>query len=249
MKKREQEEHVLELTKPLLEKLYGRFSVDSDQKDKPDAAITVYKPHKRFGRNASPFRVGIEITTVDKAQDLAYLNDKKHGRDEIIAQTIDALENGIDSGIPIKKTTIEIADSFIYDGAIPKKDKYQSYVESGAYREIILLCFSDLVETESPLFKEQLQGWTNHLLSKTQFPFDAVVFVNLRRGNPVRVYKKRDPLLAAPAPSRHSGSTVTVFQGPTMRVGQQYNLKEIMSNDPLIAPRQPKQAPESKSGA
>jgi hypothetical protein len=51
----------------LFEKLYGKFSIDLAQRDRPDAAITVYKPHKRFGGNRRPFRVGGEITTVDKA--------------------------------------------------------------------------------------------------------------------------------------------------------------------------------------
>lgn len=243
MKKRELEERVLKLAEPLFEKLYGKFSIDLTQRDRPDAAITVYKPHKRFGGNHRSFRVGIEITTVDKAQDLAYLNDEKYGRKEIIAQTMDALTNGIDSSMPTKKAEIEITNSYIYDGAVRKKDKYQGYFESGTYREIILLCFSDVVETDTPFFKEYLQGCTNHLLSKTRFPFDAVVFANLRRGTPVRIYKKTDPLLVPPAPSYHAGRTVTIMHGPTMRFGHTYNLNEIMSNTPLIAPRKPKVAP------
>lgn len=244
MKKRELEEHVLTLTRPLLEKLYGKFSVDPTQTDRPDAAITVCKPHKRFGRNAEAFRVGIEITTVDKEQDLAYLNDEKYGRDKMIAQTLDILENGIDSDKPIKKAEIEITDSFIYDGAIRKKDKYQGYVESGAYREIILLCFSNVVNPNEDYFKEHLRGCTNYLLSKAQFPFDAVVFVNSLHGAPVRIYKKSDPLLVLPpSPLHHrAGYTVTVTHGPTMLMGKPYNMKKIMSNAPLIAQRQPKPA-------
>lgn len=243
MKKREQEEHVLKLAEPLFEKLYGKFSVDTAQTDRPDAAITVYKPHKRFGGKAGAFRVGIEITTVDKKEDLAYLNNEKYGRDKVIAQTMDVLKNGLESGKPIKKAEIEITDSYIYDGAIRKKEKYQDYFESGPYREIILLCFSDVVATDTVFFKEHLQGCTNLLLSEAQFPFDAVVFANLRHGNPVRVYRKSDPLLVPPALSNYSGSTVTVVHGPTMRFGQTYNLQETMSNDPLIARRQPKPAP------
>ncbi|WP_442774347.1 hypothetical protein [Sphaerotilus montanus] len=243
MKKREQEEYVLKLAEPLFEKLYGKFSVDPAQTDRPDAAITVNKPHKRFGRNAGSFRVGIEITTVDKGQDLAYLKDEKYGRDKVIAQMMDALENGIDSGKPIKKAAIEITDSYIYDGAIRKKDKYQGYFESGTYREIILLCFSEMVATETTFFETQLQGWTNHLLSKAKFPFDMVVFASLRGGKPVRVYRKCDPLFAPPASSHYAGLTETVVQGPTMRFGQTYNWIDIASNAPLIAPRQPKPAP------
>lgn len=238
MKKRELEEHVLKLAGPLLEKLYGKFSIDPTQTDRPDAAITVDKPHKRFGRRAGALRVGIEITTVDKGENLAYFNDEKYGQEKVIAQTMDALCNGIDCGRPIKKAEIEITKSYIFDGAIRKKEKYDSYFESGTYHEIVLLCFSDVVETNATLFKEYLQGWTNHLLSKANFPFDAVLFVNQSRGNPVRIYRKSVPLLVPPASADHERWTQTVVQGPTMRVGQTYNLNEIMSNSPLILSRQ-----------
>lgn len=243
MKKRELEEHVLKLAEPLFEKLYGKFSIDPAQMDRPDAAITVYKPHKRFGRNVGPFRVGIEITTVDKGADLAYLNDEKYGREKVVAQAMSTLKNCLDSGKPIKKAEIEITDSYIYDGAIRKKDKYQSYIESGTYREIILLCFSEVIATDTAYFKEHLHGCTNYLLSMARFPFDVLVFTSLRCGNPVRIYQKMDPFLVPPAPSLYKGRTETVVHGPTMRTGQTYNLNEIMSNAPLIAPRQPKQAP------
>jgi len=243
MNKREQEEHVLKLAEPLLEKLYGKFSVDPAQTDKPDAAIVVYKPRKCFGVKAKPFRVGIEITTVDKREDLEYLNDEKYGRDKVIAQTMDTLINGVDSGKPIKKAEVEITDSYIYDGAIRKTEKYQGYLESGTYRQIILLCFSDVVPTDTDFFNEHLQDCTNHLLSKVQFPFDAVVFASLRSGNPVRVYRKSDPLLAPAPPSNYSRYTETVAHGPTMLIRQTYNLREIMSNDPLIAKRRPKSVP------
>lgn len=243
MKKRELEEHVLKLAEPLFEKLYGKFSIDPAQTDRPDAAITVYKPNKRFGVNAGAFRVGIEITAVDKWQDLAYLNDEKYCRDKLIAQMMDALEKGLDSDKPIKKAEIEITDSYIYDGAIRKKDKYPGYSESGPYREIILLCFSEVLATDTAFFKKHLHDCTDHLLSMAQFPFDAVVFTSLRSGNPVRIYRKSNPLLVPPAPSLYTGCTETVVHGPTMRIGQTYNLKKIMSNAPLIAPRQPKPAP------
>ena len=117
------------------------------------------------------------------------------------------------------------------------------FLESGTYREIILLCFSDVVATDTVLFKEHLEGSTDYLLSKAQFPFDAVVFASLGQGNPVRVYRKGNPRLTPPAPSNHSGVTETVVHGPTMRIGQTYNLREVMSNEPLITRRQPKPAP------
>lgn len=247
MNKMQLEKHVLTLAMPLLEKLYGKFSVDASQTDKPDAAICVNKPHKRFGLDKQPFRVGIEITTVDQAQDLAYLRDERHGKDDVLAQQTDALERGVDSSQPTKKVTIEITDSYIFDGAIRKKDKYQSYVESGTYREIILLCFSDMVATQTSHFETQLRNHTNHLLSQAQFPFDAVIFVSLRDGGPVRVYKKSDPLLVPPASSHLISQSTTIFHSPTMLFGREYNLNKIISAPPLIAPRQAKPAPKPKS--
>lgn len=228
---------------PLLEKLYGKFSVDEAQTDRPDAAIVVERPRKCFGAKANPFRVGIEITTVDKGEDLAYLKDEKYGRAKVIAQTMETLKNGVDSSTPIKSVEVEIKDSYIYDGAIRKAEKYQGYLESGTFREIILLCFSDVVCTDTDFFNEHLKGCTNHLLSKAQFPFDAVVFVSLRRGNPVRVYRKSDPLLVPPPPSNYLRYSETIVHGPTMLVGRKYNIREIMSNAPLIAKRQHKSVP------
>jgi len=237
MKKRELEERVFKMAEPLLENLYGKFSVDTDQTDRPDTAITVYMPHERFDSKAGAFRVGIEITTVDKEQDLAYLNDEKYEKDKVIAQTMDVLSNSLESAKPIKKANIEITASYIYDGVIRKKEKYQGYFESGTYREIILLCFSDFLTTDTLFFKEDLQGRTDHLLRKAQFPFDAVMFVNLRHGTPVWVYRKNDPLLGHPASTNYSGSTVEVVYCPTMLVGKTYNLQETMSKAPLIPPR------------
>lgn len=242
MTKRELEEHILKLAEPLLYELYGQFSVDPTHTDRPDVAITVDKPHNRFGRDVGAFKVGVEVTTVDKAQDLAYLKDKKYGRDEIIAQTRNALENGIDSNKPTKKAEIRIDESYVYDGAIKKKDKYCEYMNAGDYREIVLLCFSDVLATNTIFFREHLRDHTNHLLSKAQFPFDAVLFVSLRGGDPVRIYNKKEPRLTPPnsLPYQHQEYTETIIHGPTMRVGQTYNLDDIFSNSPLITPRQPR---------
>lgn len=100
--KRETEIHVLELSRSLLHKLYGGYNVDKSQIDRPDAAINVKKPHKKFGKARVPFRVGIEITTCDKGDDLAYLNDKKFGKDKVTQQVDDFIE-GVDSNTPQKK--------------------------------------------------------------------------------------------------------------------------------------------------
>lgn len=40
---------------------------------------------------------------MDNEQDLAYLNDEKYDRDKVIAQTMDALKNGLDNGLLLKR--------------------------------------------------------------------------------------------------------------------------------------------------
>jgi hypothetical protein len=79
MEKRKLEEHVLNLSRPALHKLYGGYNIDTNQVDRPDVAIDVKKPHKIFGKERKPFKVGVEITTVDPAKMLSYLNDESLG--------------------------------------------------------------------------------------------------------------------------------------------------------------------------
>lgn len=237
MNTKEQERYVLGLAKPLIYNLYGEFDIIEDQVDKPDAAIYVKKPKKTFGRKRIPFNVGIEITTVDKENLLAYLNDKKFGRDKIIAQITDLTERGLSAKQPNKKITQEISPSYIYDGAIKKLHNYSDYAHSGSFREIILLCFSDVVCLRGKTSADNLSEHTNFLLSKEQFPYDKVLFVGLRDGEAVRVYDKRKPLLKAPPSFKYKEKHITISHGPILSVGKTHNLIEILQNDPLIPPK------------
>lgn len=233
MNKRELEEHVLGLARPLLHKLYGGFCVDKEQTDKPDAAIYVKKPHKKFGRNRHPFKIGVEITTVDKEKYLAYLKDEKFGKDKINKQVEDLLQHGIDGNEPHKKIDLPINEAFIYDGIIKKKDKYLDYLNSDLFREMILICFSEAICLEGPLSQDGIMDWTDFYLSKKRFPFDKVLFVSLRENKSVILYDKNSPRLKQPKPFKYD-HFVSKIQYPVMKIGKQYNLNDISCVEPLI---------------
>lgn len=237
MEKRNLENHILNLSMPLLLKLYGHCKVDESQSDRPDAAVDVCKPHKRFGKKCEPFKVGIEITTVDKEVPLAYLNDKKFGQEKLTKQINDSINFGIDSEQPNKKIDVEIPKSYIYDGVVKKSEKHASYMNLGEFKEIIIICFSDVISSNNVIFKRGLMEWSNRLLSQNKFPFDKVIFVDLLGGRPVRVYDKNKPLSEDPPPYIYSDSSITVAQGPFMRTGETYNLNKIISSPPLIYPK------------
>lgn len=235
MKKRKLEEHVLSLSRPALHKLYGGYSNDNSQIDRPDAAINVKKPHKIFGKERKPFKVGAEITTVDPAKTLSYLYDENFGRDIINNQINDLILNDVDSLQPSKKIDTKIPRTYIYDGVVKKGKKYAGYTLAGEFKETIILCFSDVIDTENEIFKKGLCEWTNYLLSKDAFPFDKVIFVGLRGGKPVCVYDKSRPAKVMPDEYQYEHSSITSIQGPMLKFGKTYNLKAFFSQKPFIS--------------
>lgn len=173
-----QERQILTRVKPLLKKLYGDFVVDVSQTDRPDAAIKVLKPRKQVDQTGAPFSVGIEITTVDQSEPLAYFNG---ARSEL--ETVD----------------IVISKSYIYEGAIKKINKYQEYAEASTFREIILICFSQVLGVHDPFFKQCVAGWSGFLLQKAAFPFEKVIFVDLKANEASVIYDVRKAVLAPPS--------------------------------------------------
>ncbi|MGA4521364.1 hypothetical protein [Citrobacter portucalensis] len=234
MEKRKLEEHVLNLSRPALHKLYGGYSIDTNQVDRPDAAIDVKKPHKTFGKERKPFKVGVEITTVDPAKTLSYLNDENFGRDIINNQINDLISNGIDSVRPSKKIDTKITRTYIYDSVKKKGKKYEEYTLAGDFKETIVLCFSDVIDSGNQIFKNGLCEWTNYLLSEDAFPFDKVIFVGLRGGKPVCVYDKSRPVKVMPKEYQYEYSSITSMQGPMLKFGKTYNLNDYFSQEPLI---------------
>lgn len=177
-----QERYVLKLAQPLLKKLYGEFEVDPSQSDRPDAAIWVCRPRKQVESTGRAFSVGIEITTVDKEEPLAYINGAH-------ALTHSEIESSIDIVIP---------KTYVYDGVLKKQNKYKEYAEGNTFKEIILVCFSQVLRISDPFFKQCVAGWSAYLLTKAAFPFEKVVFVDMKEGTAVQVYDSQRPIWQPP---------------------------------------------------
>lgn len=233
MDKIEFERSILEKAKPLLRKLYGEFRVDLEQNDRPDAAIFLGDSADHATDNTTPRKIGIEITSIDKQSDLQYLNDEKHGREIANKQLEDSLHNGTPGENPLKRIDVKLPKNYILDGIINKSEKYNDYVKSGSFEEIILLCFSDIITPDSKFMKQGLKHWTDFLLSQANFPFDKVIFVSLVGSGSVQIYNKKHPRIIRPKPYKYDDATITAIQGGFIPVGT-HDIGGILNNSPLI---------------
>lgn len=234
------ERAVLERAHSLLIKLYGSYSVDENQKDRPDAAIDVVSPHKRFGRDRKPIKVGIEITTVDPKDYLAYFNDKKFGQDLVDAQFEASLKNGIDPERINKYMKVPIPDTFIYDGIKGKAALCEEYKSNGPFAEVILLCYTDILESDSAFLRGGLLEWSNYHASQSDFPFDKVIFLAKYSDSAIKIYDRRTPLRLQPSPYDFSDPWTMPSDMPMFLMGRAYNLNEFYSKSPLIQPKKKK---------
>jgi len=237
--KEELENQIFELAEPLLFKLYNAYTKIPDQTDKPDAAILLSNPPRRFGVKVSSVKIGIEITSVDPSEYTAYTNDKKFGSNLVIEQIKRTFEKGIVDDNPTKKIDVPIPENFIFDGVVGKAQKYESYRTKSEFDEIILLCFSNVICSRNKILKGGLIAWTNYMLSKENYPFDKVIFVSPIGSDPVplRIYDKKMKTFKAPAPYKYSGATITCITGQPLLVDRTYNLSEKFNGTPLIEPR------------
>jgi len=225
-KKIENERLVLEAASTLLKDLYGQFTVDPSQTDKPDAAIDVAEPKKR---------IGIEITSVDDEKAKAYLNDEKHGLDVERQQVEAFLRDGSYTTAPRKKIDIDVHAKYIYKGAVKKLDYYNGYTASGTFDEVILLCFSDYI---SPDLTARLGiiEWTNYFLSIDKFPYDKVIYASVEDQKAVVVYERHKPLLRKPL--RYVSAAHTVVHGSFTPMNAPFNLEKTAGESALIQPKQ-----------
>jgi len=228
------ERAVLKRAHSLLLKLYGAYSVDENQKDRPDAAIDVARPHKRFGRDRKPIKVGIEITTVDPKDYLAYFNDKKFGQDLVDAQFEASLKSGTDPEKINKYMKVSIPDTFIYDGIKGKTAAYEAYKSRGSYGEIILLCYTDILDSDIAFLKEGLLEWSNYHASQNNFPFDKVIFLAKDSDSAIKIYDRRTPLRLQPPPYDFSDPWTMPSDMPMFLMNRTYNFNELYSRSPLI---------------
>lgn len=235
-KKTASEEIVFEIAKPLLKTLYGVFNVDKNQVDKPDAAIDVIKPNKKHGRLnlKRPFKVGIEITTVDPRTFLRYNNERERDQDKVEDEIFKSIETGKDIGSSIRYYKVPIPADYISSAIEGKSKKHVSYTDGGNYKEMILICFSELVRVKDRFFEDGLKKWTAYNLSNANFPFDVVIFVDVRDGVAVRIYEKKKQIFTTPAPYNYIDASVEKSESFIL----EGNCAEYMNENPLIAPKE-----------
>lgn len=233
MNKVEKEREILSISMGVLEKLYGKFNIDETQVDRPDAAIVLENGN----------RIGIEITTVDKPETLQYFNDKYSERPHIEKQLNDLLEHGRYSTRPTKSKSITLENHYAFASLMKKKSKYKEYLSSGNYNELIIVAFSSYMKPQNRHYKTYHIPWTNHLLSKTNFPFDKVILICTQTRSADLVYDKRHKKLFAPKKDTDKEIGVTTMHSQILPLNQPVNIWEIMDNPPLVEERikQPRQ--------
>ncbi|MGV3681647.1 MAG: hypothetical protein ACO1PM_18290 [Acidovorax sp.] len=233
-KNTDSEKTAFDIARPLLEALFGVFVVDESQVDKPDAAINVIKPNKKHGRLnlRKAFKVGIEITTVDPRTYLRYNNERKRDQEKVEEKILESIETQKDIGQSVRYYKIPVTFDYISRAAEAKSEKYAVYTLAGNYGQMVLICFSNLVRVKDDFFEKGLQQWTAYNLSLVKFPFDVVIFVDVREGVAKRVYEKRKPILDAP-PSYD-------FVDASVEKAESFVLdsvpSEYMNSNPIVVP-------------
>lgn len=230
MDKCEKERQILDLAIPLLEKLYGEFEIDETQIDRPDAAIILKKNEQNVESHGEHKKIGIEITSVDKPDDLQYLNDEKITRDVILDQ-INGLELGVFSLQSNKKTSIEVSNTYVSEAVLKKLSKYNSYHETGNYTELIILAFSEYLEINAE-FEYYQEPWANYWLSENDFPFDKVIFVYQRKVGAKLIYDKENPKKEMPKTEEVYGREIV--QSAIIPMGIKVPFYPFSSEAPLV---------------
>ena len=234
-KKEDEETQIFNLAHSLLEKIYNKFTIDPTVNDKPDKAIYLSKSPPRHGkRRSKPVKVGIEITTADPPGYLSYMNERKKDKETITAQIDEVMESGIAPTQAMKKIGNKIYKDWIFEGIRNKSEKFQSYA-NGDYDEIILICYSDVIDIDSHIFKGGLKDWTNYLLSSSKFPFDKVLFIGADNIC-TQIYDRIEGQKPEPMEYEYEGSVITSISYGFVPVSTTFNIKNAGSGEPTIKP-------------
>lgn len=126
---------------------------------------------------------------------------------------------------------------WIFKGIEDKASKHQSYVEKGEFLELVLLCYSDIIDTTNYIYYDGLKEWTEYLLGQENFPFDRVLFIG---GNNVfeQVYKKSKKTKTQPSPFKYEGWTISSSTPGMIPIGVDFNFKTAHTAAPIIEPEQ-----------
>ncbi|EOG8084208.1 hypothetical protein OGW18_11860 [Citrobacter sp. CK184] len=222
------EDSVFQASKRYLHDLYGDFTRIDEQKDKPDAAIRLSQKV-----DSVDVTIGIEITCVDKQGDLQYFNDEKFSRD-ITQQQIDDCINGVVPTQPMKKASIAIGKDYFYEAIEKKRDKYDGYKNDGGFDGVIILVFSQLFGCDEKHFSDYHVSWTNYLLSKSDFPFDKVVFVDRAQSKCITMFDKNKPKTSPPKNEPNKELGFTQIHSGYIPMNQSVNMYDIFKMEPLV---------------
>ena len=234
------ERQILSLALPLLKEIYGEFDIDNNQVDNPDAAIVL---------NDNSKMIGIEITSVDSPKVKAYFNDEKECASERLEQLECLLEGGSFTAQPMKKMSVKSEHNYIFNGLIKKSEKYESYVSSRSYHEMIVVASSEYLEISNEYFFEYHMPWTNYLLSDSLFPFDKVVYVCENSEKAALVYDKEKPLEVPPKLDKMKEAGMTRSLSPIIPVGVDFNYNEIFEKEPFFLPKSNSKKEKKKNKA
>ena len=208
--------------------LYGKYEIDESQEDKPDAAIMVLRDNSR---------IGIEITSVDRQEDLAYFNEDKMAKPIIEEQIERYQKDGAYSNTTLKKKVINLGKDYISKGVEPKRKKFSSYKENGDFDEIIILAFSDFLDVNTPEFIHFHKVWTNYLLTQSSFPFNKVIFHSVRSGKSELVYDVNKQATSKPKISEDIEHTEERVIGGFTPFGITVNYKQMFDQEEKIKPK------------
>lgn len=234
MDKLELEDSVFQASQRCLQSLYGDFTRIVEQKDRPDAAIRLSQQV-----DGIDITVGIEITCVDKEGDLQYFNDEKFSNDITQKQIEDCLK-GIVPTQPMKKASIAIGKDYFYEAIEKKRDKYEGYKNDGRFNELIILVFSQLFGCDEKHFSEYHVSWTNYLLSKSDFPYDKVIFVDRFKSKCITMFDKNKPKKLPPKNDPNKELGFTQIHGSFIPMNKTVNLYDLFKKDPLVSKKKTK---------
>ena len=224
----EEERKLLLLATDTLRELYGDFDVDESQKDRPDAAIVTKKDR---------LRIGIEITSVDRGEDLAYFNESKLSGPTTAKQIDDYFNYGKVSEQPLKRKSIPFNKDYISKGVESKREKYPEYVENGNFEELIVLAFSQFLSINYRYFENYHRQWANYLLSDSSFPFAKVIFVDHNSGKSILVYDSNNPLKKNPKIDLSKERGTIEAKSSFVPVGHSFKFNDLFEQGAIVEPK------------
>ncbi|KVN36022.1 hypothetical protein WJ63_01570 [Burkholderia pyrrocinia] len=176
----DEERAVLAVAIPLLKQLYGELCTDPAQTDRPDAALVLENDR----------RVAVEITSLDRADDKQYWNDKTHGAEAVDAQLTRMVSGDPLIDRPIKSMKVDLTRDYLAGQALSKAAKHDAYMAAGIYAESVLITTSEYITARHAGFEDYYIPMASYLFHAAKFPFNKVIFACKKTNKAILVYDK-----------------------------------------------------------